>query len=263
MQLLEEFLIYIPEKTLKGTPSHFGLEYSDLHLKSDGTDIHAWWIPGPNGCKPLTWIIFHGNGGNMSVRLDSFKALRERLGTSILALDYRGYGLSNGQPTEMGIHKDAISAARWAQEHSEGHIVYHGVSLGGAVAARLAEEMPPDALVVESAFTSLHNIMCRRVGFLDIIPKQARIRKMYNTAESLSRQKSPVLIMHGDRDSYVPFEMARSLFKAANEPKELVMLPDADHNRPDLTTGDLYYSTIARFLIRHTSWTPQEPMIST
>ena len=99
---LERALAYFPEFTLKGTPEHVGLDYEDLWIKTaDGNDIHGWWIPGPSNRRDQpTWVYFHGNGGNISARLDGYRSIHKHAGANVLAIDYRGFGLSEGEPCE-------------------------------------------------------------------------------------------------------------------------------------------------------------------
>ncbi len=247
--------MYHPERTLKGNPLHVGLEYEDVYLQPErGICLHGWWIPGPKHAPPLTWLLFHGNGGNISTRLDGFRMLHDTIGASILAMDYRNFGLSMGQPDEKSMNSDAEAAAKWAEERSSGPIVYHGISLGSAVVAHLAMVRKPDALILESAIASV-----RRMGFIRAKPKilaflYLLLRSRFDTEQYVAKQYAPVLVLHGDKDLTVPPICSRYIWIAAHYPKEFVLLPGADHNRPDLTTPKEYYGAITRFLREHLSW---------
>ena len=172
--------------------------------------------------NPKATVLFcHGNAGNVSHRLATL-AVFNRLGFSTLIFDYRGYGTSEGKPTEEGTYLDAEAA--W--EHltgkegiAPGQIVIYGRSLGGAVAAHLAADVAPAALIVDSSFTSVPD---RAAEMLPIFPIRLLCRFSYDTRSYLKKAKCPVMIIHSRDDEMMPFKHARQLFDAANEPKQLV-----------------------------------------
>jgi fermentation-respiration switch protein FrsA (DUF1100 family) len=130
---IEGSFIFFPQSQLRGNPSHVGLEYEDVWLKTDdGNRTHAWFIRGESSETPnqsravenrkrMLLLITHGNGGNISVRLDQYREFVARFGpVDMFALEYRGYGLSEGTPSEEGIALDAIAARRWIDEYVAG-----------------------------------------------------------------------------------------------------------------------------------------------
>ncbi len=248
IRLIERRLVFWPERALKGTPEHVGLEYQDLHVTAaDGVRLHGWHIPGPSG---LTFIYFHGNGGNISARLDWMMQMHRRLGAAFVAVEYRGYGLSQGVPSEPGIHLDAQAALRVALEliPAGGRMVYFGRSMGGAVAARLATERTPHALILEAAPPSLPEV----AGYLRPWMRNRVLKRMmqarFETARYVPQVTAPVLVIAGMQDDTSPPEASRRVFDAANEPKAWLPVTGAGHNGIDLVNPELYYGSIASFL---------------
>jgi pimeloyl-ACP methyl ester carboxylesterase len=163
-------LIYFPHSQFDATPNNYGIDYEDVQfVTDDGLRISAWWIPSKitiDGTPPASvsnnpvFIFFHGNAGNISHRIDKLRDLRER-GVSTLIVDYRGYGKSEGSPTEAGLYRDADAAWKYVTETrgiAPNRIVLFGESLGGAVAIELASRVNPGALVVECTFSRLADV---------------------------------------------------------------------------------------------------------
>lgn len=254
---LERSLAYFPERTLKGTPEHVGLRYEDLWLKTeDGHTVHAWWIPGPDmftGPRP-TWVYFHGNGGNISARLDGYRAIHLRTGANILAVDYRGFGLSPGMPSELGTYADARAATGEAmrrhrsQPGTPGPLVVLGVSMGAAVAAKIAVEVKPDALLLESPPSSFPDLAPLHYRWTRLLPLSAIMQFRYETRIHVTQLSTPLLVIHGDRDDIVPMHSAQWVFDSANDPKRLHVVAGGTHDRPDLVNPDLYYRVVDSFM---------------
>ena len=254
---LERSLAYFPERTLKGTPEHVGLRYEDLWLDTeDSHSVHAWWIPGPEmftGPRP-TWVYLHGNGGNISARLDGYRDVHLRIGANILAVDYRGFGLSAGLPSELGTYEDALVAAteamrrHVAQPGTPGPFVLFGVSMGAAVATRIATEVKPDCVMLESPPSSFPDLAPLHYRWTKLLPISTIMQFRYETRTHVTRLDTPVLIIHGDRDEIVPMHSARWVFDAANDPKRMHVVPGGTHDRPDLVDPDLYYRVVGDFM---------------
>jgi fermentation-respiration switch protein FrsA (DUF1100 family) len=154
LYLLQPSMVFLPSPDIEETPSNWGLAYEDLWLRTgDGVRLHAWYLARPGARQVL--LFFHGNAGNISHRRASLEIFHW-LGLDVLILDYRGYGRSAGRPTEAGLYLDA--AAAWdylvkTRGVAPSDIVVFGRSLGGAVAARLAADARPGALILESTFS--------------------------------------------------------------------------------------------------------------
>ncbi|MCS7312579.1 MAG: alpha/beta hydrolase [Acidobacteria bacterium] len=243
--VFQDRLVYYPTRLLEGTPDEVGLAYESIEfLASDGVRLHGWWIPAPN--SQSTVLFLHGNGGNVSHRLDKIRILYD-LGLSVFILDYRGYGQSEGRPDEVGTYRDAEAAWSYLTERRgipPGHIILYGESLGGAVAAYLAQRFPARALVLEAAFTSIPEIAAQLYPFL---PVRWLARFRYDTRSYLERVSCPVLIFHSRDDEIVGFSHALRLQATGPAPKVLVELRGG-HNDAFLVAQDRYEAGWRDFL---------------
>jgi fermentation-respiration switch protein FrsA (DUF1100 family) len=242
------FLPNLPGREIEVTPARIGLDYEQLTLNTeDGVKIDAWFIPASS--RGPTLLFFHGNAGNISHRLDSIQIFHE-LALNVLIIDYRGYGRSTGKPSEQGLYQDAEAAWNYLTK-SRGidakEIVLFGRSLGGAVAIRLAAKTQPAAVVVESTFTSVPDMAAK---LYPLLPVRWLARLDFNAQEYIRRIKSPVLILHSRDDEIVPFEHARSLYEAANEPKKLVEIYGG-HNDGFIVSGQFYTDILRRFIEKY------------
>jgi fermentation-respiration switch protein FrsA (DUF1100 family) len=245
LRSMEPRTLYYPDRIMIANPSVYWLAYDDLQLTDeDGTRIHGWFLP---GAKPITILFCHGNAGNISHRLD--KAMRlHSTGAGLLFFDYRGFGLSEGTPTEAGTYQDAEAAYRYLIETKRlkpEQIVFQGESLGCAVATEMAIRHPEaGGLILESPFTSTV-AMAKRI--FPWLPVKWIVRYRYDNLSKIPKIKMPLLIMHSPQDDIVPFEMGRALFAAAPEPKQFVELV-GDHNEGYAESGDRYRRAVEDFL---------------
>jgi uncharacterized protein len=243
MLTLEHSFIYFPARQLVGQPADLGLPFESVRFGPLGR-LHGWFIPGPG---PLSLIWLHGNAGNIAHRLPWVKELRNRLGLNVFIFDYRGYGLSDGSPSEENTYQDARDALAYLRSRSDvepERIVYFGKSLGGAIALQLATEEAPYRLVLQSTFTSLLDLARLHYPFIPI----GLLRSRYASIEKIGSLEVPLLIVHGSDDEIVPLEQARRLYAAANEPKRLFVLEGARHNTILDEGGAPYYAALRAFL---------------
>lgn len=237
--------VYFPTSDIVATPSDSGLFYEDLMLKtSDGIKISAWYIHAEN--PKATLLFFHGNGGNISYRIE-FIEMFYSLNISTFIIDYRGYGKSEGSPTEEGTYLD--SEAAWDYLVNEKNtdpssIVIYGKSLGGPIAARLAEKHNPAALILDSTFTSTKDIAVKLYPFL---PVKKFFKFEYDTVRYLKGVDCPILIIHSIDDSYIPFSHAEKLFDTVDGEKELVETK-GDHNTSFMISRQIYKNSIDNIL---------------
>jgi hypothetical protein len=245
--LLEKRLIYFPFRTLEVTPKELGLRYEEARLVAeDGVTLHGWFLP-VEGSR-LTVLVCHGNAGNISHRLDRAMLMHAKLKTDVFLFDYRGYGLSQGAPDEEGTYRDARAAHRYlstARGVAPGNLIIFGESLGAAVALQLALEVPARALVLEAPFTSISDMAGSVLPFL---PVGRLLRTRYDNLAKIGGLRMPLLILHGDRDTTVPFAQGRRLFEAAPEPKQFFPIPGAGHNDTYFIGGDSYWRAWGEFL---------------
>lgn len=245
-------LLYLPHvgRELVGTPSDIGLDWEAVRLRtSDGLTLGAWWVPAEPARATL--LFFHGNAGNISHRLASLRQFH-RLGLSVLILDYRGYGNSEGRPSEAGTARDARAAWRWLVERrgfDPGEIVLFGRSLGAGVAAELAAALPagPAAVILESPFRSVPKLGQRLYPFL---PIRWLARFDYDVETQVAQLAAPLLVIHSRDDEIIPFDEGRAVFAAAREPKALLVIRGG-HNTGFLDSEPEYSAGIAAFLDDH------------
>lgn len=242
------FLPDLPSRALVATPSDAGLDYETVHLTTeDGVRLHGWHVPA--GSPRGTLLFFHGNAGNISHRLDSL-LIFHRLGLNVLIIDYRGYGQSEGKPSEPGTHQDALAAWRHLTEErgvEPARIVLFGRSLGAALAAWLAREKRPGALIMESAFTSVPDLAADLYWWL---PARRLARLEYAARDYLKQVACPVLVVHSPEDEIIPYRHGQALFAAAHPPKAFLDLR-GDHNTGFLLSGADYVAGLDAFLTAH------------
>lgn len=238
-------VVYQPQGEVRYSPKDAGLTYEDVRLNAkDAVTLSGWWVPAE---KDRGTVLFcHGNGGNISSCLDSI-LIANRLGLNMFIFDYRGYGKSDGSPTEQGTYLDAEAA--WAylvdiRKIPPYEIVVWGRSLGGAIAARTAAEHEPGALIVESAFTSIKDIVHDRA---DWVPSWFLKDYAYPTCEYLEKVTAPVLVIHGRDDEMIPFKHGRALYDSIRGTKNFVEIRGS-HNRGYIESLEVYESSIHGFI---------------
>jgi fermentation-respiration switch protein FrsA (DUF1100 family) len=238
----------VPSRGLTATPDLVGLPYDEAEIVTDdGVRLHGWFVPAP--AARATLLFFHGNAGNISHRLDSLRIFRE-LSLTVLIVDYRGYGRSEGTPSENGTYRDAEAAWRYLTEErgvAPAEIIYFGRSLGAAVAAHLATRHTPRALIMESAFTSVPDLAA---DVYPLLPARWLSRFHYNAKEYLGSVACPVLIIHGREDEIIPFKHGQALFAAAAQPKQFLEI-QGGHNDGFLVSGRAYRMGLEGFLDAH------------
>ncbi|MBN1123881.1 MAG: alpha/beta hydrolase [Sedimentisphaerales bacterium] len=237
MFFTQSSLLYRPLKEVLYSPSDIGLTYEKVVLTTnDGLKLAAWYTPSPHA--RYTILFCHGNGGNLSYYLDTINLFNE-MNFNILIFDYRGYGLSQGMPTEEGTYLDARAAWEWLVQKKHiipEHIIIHGRSLGSSIAAKLATQVNPAGLIIESAFTSYEDVAKE---FYPYLPVHWFAKFKYNTLQSIREVSCPILFVHSLHDEMIPFQFALQLYDTAAAPKELLEI-EGNHNDGFLFSGKLY-----------------------
>lgn len=247
MWLFQDRLLYLPGQGRDhiATPADAGLDWQAVALTTDDDlNLDAWWLPAENPRAAL--LFLHGNAGNISHRLDSLEQFNQ-LGLSVLILDYRGYGKSEGRPSESGTALDADAGWRWLKEesgHDPDRLVVFGRSLGAAVASELATRTDPAALILESPFRSVPELGQRLYPWL---PVRALARLNYPTVEYVTQQRAPLLVIHSEQDEIIPFAEGRAVYEAAPSPKKLLPI-QGGHNTGFLRSERAYLNGIDDFL---------------
>jgi uncharacterized protein len=253
LYLLQSRLIYfpnIPGRILTATPGDLGLMFEDVRIAAaDGTELHGWYVSAGVGAAAV--LLCHGNAGNISHRLEWVRLFHD-IGLSVLLFDYRGYGNSRGTPSETGTYLDAEAAWGYLTTRmrlAPKRIVIVGESLGGPIAARLARDVHPAALILVSTFTSVPDLAS---SFYWYLPVRLLARFRYPTAEYVTHVSAPVLVIHSLQDEIVPFSHAEEIFRRAHEPKQLLRII-GDHNSAFSASGPKLRQGIRRFLIAHSA----------
>jgi fermentation-respiration switch protein FrsA (DUF1100 family) len=247
---IENLLVFFPEKRFDFAPEAFGLSYKDVYFRSeDGKRLHGWFFPGEEAHPVL--LHLHGNAGNISHRLDLIKRLVQK-NLQVFIIDYRGFGKSEGRPSEKGVYLDGLAAYDHLVK-KEGipgeNIVLHGHSLGAAVAVEVALKRSVKAVILESPFTSTRD-MAKTMPFFFVF--SPLLPANYNNLEKVSGLSVPLLIVHGDQDEIVPFSMGERLFGAAAEPKHFLRLERAGHNDTYVAGGKRYLDALEQFAAKST-----------
>jgi fermentation-respiration switch protein FrsA (DUF1100 family) len=244
MLALESSFLYFPSRTLDARPRDYGLDADEVRLTADdGVGLHGWWLHG-RGARVLVW--FHGNAGNISHRLDNAKRLIDRFGLDILLVDYRGYGLSEGRPSEAGLYRDGLAMYDEAVRRGFGpaRIVLFGRSLGAAVAVEVGLQRRSAAMILETPFRSVPAMARAHYPFIPAV----LIRSRFDVEAKIAAVEVPKLILHGDRDEIVPLAHAQRIFDLARPPKRIHLIRGAGHNDTYLVGGEEYFRAWREFL---------------
>ena len=247
-------MIFLPSSYLERTPTDLGVAYEDVWIpvanpKHKEERLHGWWLPAtsPNSCVLL---YLHGNGSNISGNLG--QAVRfQQLGFSVLIVDYRGYGLSQGNfPTEKQVYDDAQLAWNYLVKErgiKPQNIFLYGHSIGGAIAIDLGVRNPEVAgLIVEGSFTSIRDMIDHQ-GVYRFFPVDLLLNHSFDSLSKIPRLESPLLLIHGTDDTIVPAKMSQVLFDVATVPKQLLFVPNADHHNVASVGENLYLQSVRDF----------------
>ncbi len=242
---LVDRMIFHPEPGIDLRPEDVGVHGEEVRLTTeDGVRIHAFFLPWTSASRAI--LFLHGNAGNASHRLPNAAELM-RLGSHVLLLDYRGYGLSEGSPNESGVYADARAGLAYLADEigiPERRTVVFGRSLGGAVAVDLVQDRAIAGLILESTFPSLSAMTAKLFGtaLASLAPSR------FDSTHKITRLQAPLLFFHGDRDEIVPYDLGQQLFDAAPEPKAFETIRGAGHNDTIQVGGRPYFERIRRFL---------------
>lgn len=215
-----------PADPTRVAPVTLGLDVADIELATpDGERLVAWHAKAAEG-KP-TLLYFHGNGGNLADRQDRVQLYRGE-GYGLLMMSYRSYSGSTGRPSEDANVADAKLAYQWLR--SQGvrveDIVLYGESLGTGVAVQVATAEPVKGMILDAPYTSIADVAQRQYPWMWVRPFVA---DSYSSIDFIGKIHVPLLVLHGARDRIVPPDMGQALFDAANEPKRIVIFPEAGH----------------------------------
>jgi fermentation-respiration switch protein FrsA (DUF1100 family) len=237
--------IFFPTKGIVLTPATRGIPFEDVYFHTeDQVKINGWYIK--TSPETPTLLFLHGNAGNISHRLDKLQMFHHA-GLNILIIDYRGYGQSEGNPTEEGVYLDALAAYDYLKirlgEESEQLILY-GESLGGAVAVDLATKRPVRALILDSTFTSIPEMAKTRFPLLPSFV----IKTKMDSLSKISQIGCPLLMIHSLQDEVVPFQMSEQLYTASATEEKFFLKIRGGHNSGFLQSPEGIEKGIIDFL---------------
>lgn len=253
LRVFEDRLVFfpVPASSADMKPADVGLQAEEVFLAtSDGVRLHAWLAPTKEGRAAAlapTILYFHGNAGNLSDRLETIAFLRT-LPANVLAVDYRGYGQSEGRPSEEGVYRDAEAAYDYLTRErgvAPERIVVLGQSLGTAVAVDLATKRPVAGLILESGFPSAPRLAQRALWLPGL---RFVIRARFDSAAKLKQIHVPVLVAHCRQDPVIPYEMGEELYAAASQPKTFVSYPGNCHEPLYIIDPTDYAAKLRAFL---------------
>jgi uncharacterized protein len=250
------------ERELTFRPSHAeatwygglpaGVQELDLPVgaHADAQRIHAWWWPGDDPQAPVVFYL-HGARWNLTGNLNRLTQLHQ-FGFSVFAIDYRGFGKSDGDlPSEATVYEDAHAGWTWvvAHEPDPARRFIYGHSLGGAVAVDLAASLSAEGngargLIIESTFTNFAEMTSEITRGL--IPS-VMLSQKFDSVAKIARVRMPVLVVHGQGDRYVPVRFSEALYKAAPSPKRLFLVPNGSHNNSLSIGGSDYHRALVDF----------------
>ena len=235
-----------------GVPDAVQDVYLPVNATPGAQRIHAWWWPDADPKAPVIFYL-HGARWNLTGHVRRIEQLR-RFGFSVFAIDYRGFGKSDGDlPSEEMCYEDANAGWAWLvkrQPDAARRFIY-GHSLGGAVAIDLAAKLAanerekgategPQArgLIVESSFTSLPDVAAE-LSF-SWLPTSLILSQKFDSIEKIKAVDIPVLVVHGAGDRFIPAKFSQALYQAAPNPKKLLLIENGSHNN-SMWIGDGEY----------------------
>ena len=249
IMIFEERFIFFPAVYPDGLYEEQRSLNAEDHMfrTEDGLTLHGWFIK--TDAPLATILMFHGNAGNLSHRGEILRRLRSA-GFNIFIPDYRGYGKSEGSPTEEGVYRDGRAAAEYVRSLGgvdTSRILYFGSSLGGAVAVDAAIHRSPAGLILESTFSSARDVAAAVYPFL---PVQFLLRSRFDSESKIGRLRCPLLFLHGTDDTIIPLKLGRKLFDAAPHPKEFHEIRGAGHNNVMIIAGPAFPELVRSFVER-------------
>ena len=201
--------------------------YEELYIEVENEIRLKSWLINKDFKNLKTLLIFHGNAGDLSNRIYKLNELN-KLEINILLISWRGFSGNKGSPTEKNLYKDAEAAIKWLNKKkvSNNQIILYGESLGTGVAIEMASKNNFNSIILESPFTSIEN---SAKNYYPYLPVKYLLKDRYDSISKINMVKSPILIMHGEKDNVVPFSMGKKLFEKANSPKHSYFTSKDDH----------------------------------
>ncbi len=242
----EPRLAFFPLVGEDTTPARFGVSFTPYTIETaDGERLRAWHLPRRDAAAQV--VYFHGNGGNLSMWTDVLVGLWEH-DLDVVAVDYRGYGLSTGRPSEQGLYRDVEALVTFVQQRLGRKplpLVYWGRSLGTPMAAYAARVHPPGGVVLEAGFPTIRAVL-ETSPVLLALSWAGSYR--FATAEWMRSVQAPALVIHGNRDSVIPYRLGQRLYEGLPGPKRFVTVSGGDHNDAEPAEPEHYWTAVREFV---------------
>ncbi|MBF0152992.1 MAG: alpha/beta fold hydrolase [Magnetococcales bacterium] len=226
LYLMQEEKVFVPKTRMEETPAQWGLDYADVHLTSEGLRLHGWWLPGKTETPVI--LFLHGNATNVA-RQPEFALWFHQVGWPTLMIDYRGYGKSEGQPSEAGLYADALTAWDYLVQEKgipAEKIIIYGHSLGTGVASWLATRREPGGVLLEGGFTSVPD---RAAEIYPLLPVRWLSHIDFGNRSRVAQIRAPLLVVHSREDTVIPFHHGEQLFAAANSTQKMFLEIVGEH----------------------------------
>jgi fermentation-respiration switch protein FrsA (DUF1100 family) len=227
MYAMQRILLFHPDKQTEA-PQAYGLtDFDETFITTaDGFKLQIWYRAANAGFPTIAY--FHGNAHNISGRAGIYAALASK-GFGVAALSYRGYGKSEGSPSEQGLYADAHAVMSFLKEKNitPDRAALYGESLGTGVAVQMATEYPVSMLILQAPYISVED---RASELYSFVPVKLMIKDKFRSIDKIKNVKAPLVIFHGERDNVIPVKHGRTIFEAASEPKQAFFLPNTNHN---------------------------------
>jgi uncharacterized protein len=249
MRLFEHRMVFFPDypSRLDGDWHPRILSPEDVWLTdSDGTKLHAWWITAP--AAKFTFLAFHGNASNIANRAPTYEFLRDTP-ANILAVEYRGYGHSEGKPSEAGLYIDADAGYQFlvkTKRLTPKSIISFGQSLGTAVAANLAAHRQVGGLILEAPVPSASRVAKKIYWFLPGL--SLLVHSQFDTLSMIKHVTAPILVVHCTQDPVLPFQFGQEVYEAAPSPKRFLRTNGECHEESSLIAPEQYRAALEEFL---------------
>jgi len=250
VRFLEGVSLFIPTRRIQATPRDVGLDFDDVYFSTeDHVRLNGWLVRAEGRSAQAGTLIFcHGNAGNIGDRVEKILNFHD-LGVNVFIFDYRGYGRSQGHPTEHGMYRDAAAAfdyLRTRKDIDQNKLVFYGASMGGVAAIDAVTRRPAAALIADSTFTSAAD-MAKTIAFF--VPSFLLKAKLDN-ASKIKAVTVPKLFIHSPEDDTVPFALGEKLYNSAPEPKEFLKI-SGSHNDGYAQSQGVFFPGIKNFLEKY------------
>ena len=250
--VLDRLFVYFPTKDSSYDYSLLAEKYEEIFFETrDGLILHGVFLEGESN---LTVILFHGNAGNIGDRLEYISLMSSEIGVNVFLFDYRGYGLSQGTPSEFGLYMDAQAAvdlvlARMnSMSGEDSKIILFGRSLGSSVALKMAGMYQPSSVIIEAPFTSITDLSRKTYPYIPAFIIKNLIRARYESSSMVADISCPLMVIHGDQDSIVPIGMGKHIYDLATVEKDFYKVERAGHNDTYIVAGSEYFGRIGVFI---------------